>query len=144
MIYINKTSEKKFWVKKLSKKRKKILELTENVMKQKLSVMLLIGGCFFTIISMKSGGFRAVFVIYSQIIRELFANYSWFVRDLFVRLNLRTRRTKREFREVCSPFSKITNVRSSFILLVRWTPYSCLKSLSKSNFCMSTPLYPLK
>ena len=119
---LTKYLKKSFGKNKLSKKRKKILELTENVMKQKLSVMLLIGGCFFTIISMKSGGFRAVFVIYLRIICELFANYSWFVRDLFVRLNLRTRRTKREFREVCSPFSKITNVRSSFILACSWTP----------------------
>ena len=50
-------------------------------MKQKLSVMLLIGGCFFTIISMKSGGFRAVFVIYSRIICELFVICSRFVRS---------------------------------------------------------------
>ena len=50
-------------------------------MKQKLSVLLLIGGCFFTINSMKSGGFRAVFVIYSRIIRELFVICSRFVRS---------------------------------------------------------------
>ena len=89
-------------------------------MKQKLSVMTLpIGGSSLLLFRWNLG----VLELCSWFIRELFANYSWFVRDLFVRLNLRTRRTKREFREVCSPFSKITNVRSSFILLVRWTPY---------------------
>ena len=74
---------------------------------------------------------RDFFVIYSQFvrnswfIRELFVIYSRIACKLFVRLYLRTRRTKREFREVCSPFSKITNVRSSFILACSWTPYFC-------------------
>ena len=72
--------------------------------------------------------FRNLFAIYSQFVRnswficELFVIYSRIACKLFVRLYLRTRRTKREFREVCSPFSKITNVCSSFILACSWTP----------------------
>ena len=67
--------------------------------------------------------FTIFFVIFSGFIRELFVIYSQIACKLFVRLYLRTSRTKREFREVCSPFSKITNVRSSFILACSWTPY---------------------